>query len=585
MLKIQLPRAAVSQTEGVLTVLLDGERSPLEHRGELHPPVIQPVNFVVIASRHELFLPQSYAIIDPRTPAKPSLPWIEWGRLIPSRWWKPLFENASWFDASRNGSPAIQDQVKGLPAMVSNAATDAYLAWTTDSVDAHELEKLSLRTLIHESKRAENWVVLFFACSVAICAGRYSKAILAIGGVGLWALLLNTDGWLVESVQVASLGWMTGVVLLVLNACCKPRMSVSENSVSRFIRGGHRSQKRSGRSTQRFAQLAKSNSLRCLLTGTTFLIDGGNSYLFSNDQATGIRSGVGHSIVIPLDDDNQVFSDVAYVPEGLLEQLRQDFESPKGLEFLSARYSLDLRGTATAPSELPVTVVMAYQVDVRKVGQVLVWPLDSTRVNLTSVSVDGTDTSIGGDFQWDNRELRWTANKLGVVDISLSVTARPSQNEDETLGIHLPIVPVGNAEWEVLAEDTIDVRLDATGRIEKPTPAKSWLIWDHFPGFVVRGRVLSTPIDTIETPASLFAIDYEAAILEDQVIVRTQIELDRIPGRLSVSNWSVSRTGNPLGVRGVLRSSSNPFVMLAAHPYAINSDGSTIPWLFGEKDA
>ncbi len=136
------------------------------------------------------------------------------------------------------------------------------------------------------------------------------------------------------------------------------------------------------------------------------LVAGPNRPLVAQTSSTKPTSA--YNLFFPIESDGSFDSDVAYIPEELLNELFRGQSKKQENETIN-RFRLELKivdselAGAMGMTELTTRIEMA----IEEIGNQIRWPLNIGQTRFARFRVDGNEIPLGGRLKWDDQFLEW----------------------------------------------------------------------------------------------------------------------------------------------------------------------------------
>ena len=536
-IRIWIPKSSSKFPDVALSLVLDGPQTSVRHREYLSMPRVIP-QCPVTQHRYEFWLPTSLSVasLTPQTPF--ALPTFNLANLWPTQWYRNLL-------TPKLSSNELRDQEKEARLISPRADSSQHrLVWSTVLIETINLNREPVLLVVNEVKRAESWTIVFAGFSIALCLGALRRIYSVVGMILLICCMLATTGFLLETVQLIALGWVVGLILQFSASTIKTKGIIHDRSALTFQNSNSSSKLTTQNNTSRKVDDAPKTtphfSNLCIGWAIAFSTIVGTTSLLAQSNSDKV-----YHIALPVDSKDQFTSKVAYISDELLQRLYHDPSTgAREPKILSARYELRL---ADADSRSPSNVAqlkLNYEIEIRDSSFPIIWPLDSARANFVSLRIDGSETPLGSRLKWDDRALQWTPLKRGLTHVELTIAPKVEREVDGRTKIEVEIIPLAGSQLEIEAGDLTNLQTNALGQVSNPTlglfqvaigPQKSLEVSWQKPEKDSRSFL---PLATLET---------EFALLDDEVLARTNIEIDYGSSKVNRIDIECDLAWQPIG--------------------------------------
>ncbi len=517
--QIWIPRRVSAQTTSTLKMIFDGPPSIIQHRETVAFPVIEPT-CTVLNQRYELWLPSAMSIQVPSTESLMAFPSLDFAKLLPSRWMQLLFQD---FPSRPIEHQTMQEHRFDRDENLADTS-QLVLAMSTGRVTEIQTRALHATILSNHSEQAENWVVVFAGFALSLCLAHLRKSHLAIIGLILAFGIIATNGHLLENLQLGALGWIVSVVLVVINACYKPRERISDQTYFSGVGQGSRSKiSRVVHSKKEGLSLSKTKSkfFAMWIGGGVVLVA---NFIDSAPAMAQAQADKAYHVVLPLDSNNELTSEVAYVSGDFLQELYQHRKTRElATQFLSARYELHLVESALRNANESAHLTIRYEIDVRDLRQPIILPLQAKQARFVSLLVDGSEIPLGSRLRWDEQVLQWMPPNRGLTQIELTVEANLNRGTEGRSGIEVDVIPFAGARLDIATAEMIDVQCDAAGQVFVPSDGNLQAALGPKSKLKASWR---KPEKELRVAAPTAMVESEFVLVGQTVLARTTIDVD-----------------------------------------------------------
>ncbi len=532
-LQFYIPREALIVPIANLSLIFDGPLAENRHRTQVDFPVIKPT-CPIQNQRFELWLPPSLSVYLKPAGSDSAFPPLDFSKFLPSRWYRPLIHP----DTSIATDSSLNE-------IASNAnETEQQLSWSTQWSDDLESDRRTLTLLVNESKRAEDWIIVFAGFAISLCLSQIRKKHLATTGFVLMFGILATDGRVLEALQLASLGWVISCVLLVINACYRPKENLGDRSY--IVSSRHESRSKVSARVKSPNEVASAIQSRSRYS--TIWIGWAIIHIGFVDMATVTaqsQSDRVYHVVLPVDSNDEFSSEVAYVSQDLLQALYQHRKAQdRTSQFLSARYEVRLVESELRNSTGNVLMALQYEVDVRDIRQPIVLPLKADQASFVSLLVDGSEIPLGSRLRWDDHVLQWTPPNRGLTQIELTIAANVNRITEGRPAIEVDVVPCAAAQLNIDSSDMIDVQCNAIGQAVTPGSGQFLFALGPQKSIVVSWR--KPELDNRFTMPTA-TVESEFVVFGDTILARSIVEIKDASSASGYFDLECDSAWQPLG--------------------------------------
>jgi hypothetical protein len=517
--ELHLPQGLTTAAVLPIEITMDGPRPELHHRQPLPWPGWR-TGSPLVDHRYQLWLPEGMAV-DAGSAIALKATAASWAidRWLPSRWWASLWHDQS---AASLSSVTLDDS---MPSRDSWSAS-LHLAW-----ESTEPTSQPLKLVMSDAGRAEKWLVVFCAFAVGLCLSVWRSELLPAG----WLMMLGVLGmanpeW-VAWVQAAAVGWLFACLIKMFDACfyvLRPGSDLSQGQAIGPSLIGLMTRREVGLAPTQAATRSVSILWMLLLAWAGWWTQG------RADQASSSAASFSAApqdrwfyLVVPVDEDGQASSRVAYVPQGMLQQLYGAREVPaRGNQVITARYDLSLPASPPKAVAPPADLRLRFVVDIQDLSRPLVIPLRADQGTIVSMRVDGSEMPLGSRWKWNDGELQWNPFKLGVTAIEMRIQPTIRRDLSGRDRMQWDILPVPQSVVMAEFESAMEVESNAIGRFTTLGSGR-YLIQ---PGPQTRLEISWRPVDRESRLVPLEgSLHTELAMISRQLIAKTRVELDELP--------------------------------------------------------
>ncbi len=184
-----------------------------------------------------------------------------------------------------------------------------------------------------------------------------------------------------------------------------------------------------------------------------------------------------HQVVIPMDQDGNMFGTTVYVPAEMLSTLDGKRATDRGTQRIAARYGLRV-GTRGRVFNSADQIVMVYDFLVGEDLEPVRFPINVLQLQFPRFSLDGNELSIGPKLRNNGSEWVWTPDKAGRH--TLQIVAQPVLKTNEldrnresiSQSVDIAILPIANALLEIETDPQNSVEVVTRGRVTDPAPGR-----------------------------------------------------------------------------------------------------------------
>ncbi|MDZ4848917.1 MAG: hypothetical protein SGI77_06460 [Pirellulaceae bacterium] len=515
-LRVWIPRQVSAIPFVPFSLVLDGPPIAIQHRENLELPSIRP-DCPITRHRYELWMPASLSVASIDKSNWTDGPTFRLANLWPVDVCRSLISNHLPVEAKELPFE------KSPPNQVKSEAPIPRLAWKTEVVKESNSNPMTVLLIVNEFRRAEYWILCFAGLAFSLCLRAIRKNNLAIGLLILLFGMLATSGNRLEALQLVSLGWLLGFVLIAIFACIRPKAALLEpsNFLSKRLSLSANFSRRSGLNPKAPTAPKTATHLPIFWFGLAIV----------SAVCGECRSSIAQSkpdeiypIVIPTDSNDEVSSDVGYISEKLLQRLyREQAPQTRAAELISARYELRLVDSDFRGSSSNAILKLRYEIDVQDLSQPITWPLDAKQASFVSLRIDGSETPLGSRLRWNDRELSWTPIEQGLNQVELTIAPIIVRQPDGQSLLAVNVMPIAGALLDIEAGERADVQTNALGQVANPTMGRYQAALGPNPILSVSWR---EPEKENRTTLPLASIQTSLALLEDKVLAQTKIDID-----------------------------------------------------------
>ncbi|MFO1062584.1 MAG: hypothetical protein U0892_01750 [Pirellulales bacterium] len=396
-------------------------------------------------------------------------------------------------------SPKASESLKKSPAWqsieITRPLTPASIAAETEASTATSLMTVRLFPRTACTCAAASWLMVIIG-SVLWIAGRSLLRWWILFGIATLATALVPLDYLFAA-QSLWLGTLLAMLLRTADLCmrhAKPPRKRGESTIGSTV---HRT-----RSTKALALLVGVLGLipRDAIAQPPLSLQSGTAAnplpsTAAGGTSSGTASGLGSStplpgrplsesptssttkpeifaILIPIDDKNQVASNLVYVPTRLSRLLSNPTGASKNAPatmLISAAYSFRISTEPSNQANSISEIAADLKFDVLQPDSEVTLPFGSDNVQIIRVHQDGQDVSFSPRLKQSNSQLSWRAGDSGVHTLRVLFRPLKLESKDNRQSMTVDIPMLSTSKLEILGDDLRDVQVDALGNVQWDT--------------------------------------------------------------------------------------------------------------------
>ncbi len=514
---VWIPKFLKTQSGVDLEIIVDGPECPIKHRQKIQIPDWK-ADASIVSQQTEIWLPKSASLgQELRANSWFSRPSLAMKRLWPSVWWASLSPQKDTQLSQLIPSTVDDHWEEGAPE------TKPYLAWKSSSTsgeDSGPKRNVGQMVLVlNESAESENWLRVFFGLSIALCLSTLRASLLPVGFSLSVIILFVVHPDYLPAFQQFAMGWLFACILRLINSTFNIRPVADDVSKSMLSSVPNEvDQALAKQAPSHLSSLTRSvNTTPLLAIGLLSVVTFSMSRSRCDGEDLRESSRDRFDIIIPVDEQGEVTSNVVYVPEKLLQVLNGSSNKKEKLNSISSvQHEMSLVKSESGGHD--ARWVSRVELNITQLSQNVVLPLDSKLAELISLQVNGETVALGNRLQWDGKDLYWTPSKLGITMLEFTFAPRVRMEESGTESILVNLIPIPFSSLTIDSDGIVDLLTNAAGGMVVEPMGRSEIRLGPIKQFSARWR--SQEQELKRAPPSVTTAT-EIALLGSQILAKT----------------------------------------------------------------